>query len=46
MRTALEVQKTIGRVARPDLVLARNGVDYPMDEDELRWHLQYFDVPL
>lgn len=46
MRTALEVQKTIGRVQRADLVLARNGVDYPMDAEELRWHLQYFDVPL
>lgn len=46
MRTALEVQKTIGHVPRPDLVLARNGVDYPMDAEEMRWHLQFFDVPL
>ena len=46
MRTALEVQKTLGQVARTDLVLARNGVDYPMDAEEMRWHLKYFDVPL
>ncbi len=46
MRTALEVQKTTGHVPRPDLVLARNGVDYPMDAEEMHWHLQYFDVPL
>ncbi len=46
MRTALEVQKFIGHVPRPDLVLARNGVDYPMDAEEMRWHLQFFDVPL
>ncbi len=46
MRTALEVQKTIGHVPRQDMVLARNGVDYPMDAGEMRWHLQYFDVPL
>ncbi len=46
MRTALEVQKTTGHVPRADLVLARNGVDYPMDAEEMRWHLQYFDVPL
>jgi uncharacterized protein (DUF2336 family) len=46
MRTALEVQKTVGQVPRADLVLARNGVDYPMDVEEMRWHLQFFDVPL
>ncbi|CAN0068389.1 unnamed protein product [Phaeothamnion confervicola] len=46
MRTALEVQKTIGHVPRPDLVWARNGVDYPMDAEEMHWHLQIFDVPL
>ncbi len=46
MRTALEVQKTVGHVSRPDLVLARNGTDYPMDAEEMRWHLQYFDVAL
>lgn len=46
MRTALEIQKTTGRVPRPDLVLARNGVDFPMDVEEMRWHLQFFDVPL
>lgn len=46
MRTALEMQKEIGHVPRADLVLARNGVDFPMEESEMRWHLQYFDVPL
>lgn len=46
MRTALEVQKTVGHVPRPDLVLARNGTDYPMDAEEMRWHLQFFDVAL
>ncbi len=46
MRTALEIQKRIGHVGLSDLVLARNGVDYPMDAEEMRWHLQYFDVPL
>lgn len=46
MRTALEVQNTVGHVARADLALARNGVDYPMDEEELRWHLAFFDVQI
>ncbi|MEQ1888439.1 MAG: DUF2336 domain-containing protein [Alphaproteobacteria bacterium] len=46
MRTALEVQQSVGHVPRQDLVLARNGVDYPMNEEEMRWQLQYFDAPL
>jgi uncharacterized protein (DUF2336 family) len=46
MRTALVMQKEIGRVPRPDFLLARNGVDFPLEESEMRWHLQYFDVPL
>ncbi|CAM9506986.1 unnamed protein product [Phaeothamnion confervicola] len=46
MRTALAIQKDVGHVARGDMVMARNGVDYPMDAAEMRWHLQYFDVPL
>lgn len=45
MRTALVIQTEVGHVARNDLVMARNGVDYPMDTEEMRWHLQYFDVP-
>ncbi len=44
MRTALAVQKDIGQVPKSDTVLARNGVDYPMDEEEMRWHLQFFGV--
>lgn len=46
MRMALQMQKEIGHVPRAELVLPRNGVDFPMDESEMRWHLQYFDVPL
>ena len=46
MRTALDVQQSVGHVLRQDLVLPRNGVDYPMNEEEMRWQLQYFDAPL
>jgi len=44
MRTALAIQKDIGLVPKGDIVLARNGLDYPMDEEEMRWHLQFFGV--
>jgi hypothetical protein len=27
-----------------DLMPARDGVDFPMGENEMRWHLSYFGV--
>lgn len=44
MRTALAIQREVGQVPPSDMVLARNGVDFPMDEEEMRWHLQFFGV--
>lgn len=44
MRTALVIQREVGQVPKAEIVLARNGVDFPMDEDEMRWHLQFFGV--
>jgi len=40
MRTAFLLQKDIARVASRDLVPARNGVDFPYSEDQMRTHLQ------
>lgn len=44
MRTALAVQTYIAHVPQPNLVLPREGIAYPMTEDEMRWHLQYFGI--
>ncbi|MEQ8283511.1 MAG: DUF2336 domain-containing protein [Parvibaculum sp.] len=44
MRTALAVQTHIAHVPRDNLVLPRAGIDYPMEPDEMRWHLQYFGI--
>ena len=44
MRTALAVQTHIAHVSRDNLVLPRAGIDYPMEPDEMRWHLQYFGI--
>jgi hypothetical protein len=27
-----------------ELLPARGGTDFPLNEDEMRWHLAYFDV--
>lgn len=44
MRTALAVQTYIAHVPQPNLVLPREGIAYPMTEDEMHWHLQYFGI--
>jgi uncharacterized protein (DUF2336 family) len=44
MRIAFKLQNTIMRLKGRDLLPARGGVDFPMTEDEMRWHLGYFGV--
>ena len=44
MRTALAIQTYIAHVPRESIVLPRDGIDYPLDESEMRWHLQYFGI--
>tara|TARA_R110000824_G_scaffold118960_15_gene272329 strand:+ start:16815 stop:18089 length:1275 start_codon:yes stop_codon:yes gene_type:complete len=44
MRTALSVEIFIANVAPDARVLPRGGIDYPMDEKEMLWHLNYFGV--
>lgn len=42
MRTALTIQARIAQVPRQAMILARDGVHYPLSSDELQWHLDYF----
>lgn len=44
MRVALKLQTQVMRLSGADLVPARQGVDFPLSEDELRWHLGYFGI--
>lgn len=44
MRTALEVERHIALVEKAHLLLPRAGTDFPLDEEEMRWHLDYFDI--
>ena len=44
MRTALAIQSHIAHVPAGDLVLPREGFDYPLAESELLWHLQFLGV--
>jgi len=44
MRTAFKIQSFVLKLPARELMPARNGVDYPMGENEMRWHLSYFGV--
>lgn len=42
MRTAYELQTKFALVPTAQLLLAKHGSKYPIDEKELDWHLSYF----
>jgi uncharacterized protein (DUF2336 family) len=44
MRVAFKLQTQVMHLMGPDLLPARGGVDYPLSEDEMRWHLNFFGV--
>ena len=44
MRTALAIQIFVANVPSEARVLPRGGIDYPMEPEEMLWHLQYFGV--
>lgn len=44
MRVAFKIQTSVMRLTGRALLPARGGIDFPMSEDEMRWHLGYFGV--
>lgn len=42
MRTAVQLQLRLARVPPPKILQARNGVDYPLSEDEMHWQIEFF----
>jgi hypothetical protein len=44
MRVAFKIQTYLLRLPARELLPARDGVDFPLTEDEMRWHLGYFGV--
>lgn len=44
MRAAFKIQTLLLKLPARDLLPARGGVGFPMTEDEMRWHLNYFGV--
>jgi hypothetical protein len=44
MRTAFKIQTLLLKLHSDELLPARAGVNFPLSEDEMRWHLGYFDI--
>ena len=45
MRIAFKIQSFILKLPAHELLPARGGVHFPLTPDEMRWHLNYFDIP-
>lgn len=44
MRVAVKVQATIARLPSSKTVLAREGVHFPLSQEEMTWHLSFFGI--
>jgi uncharacterized protein (DUF2336 family) len=45
MRIAFKIQSFVMKLPGRELLPARGGVHFPLTPDEMRWHLNYFDIP-
>ncbi len=44
MRVAFQLQVQVMRLAGNLVIPARRGIDFPLSEEEMRWHLDYFGI--
>ncbi len=44
MRTSFKIQSHVMRLPAHELLPARGGVNFPLTKEEMRWHLNYFDI--
>lgn len=44
MRAAFKIQTFILKLPTRELLPARGGVNFPLTEEEMRWHLDYFGI--
>jgi hypothetical protein len=42
MRVSVKIQSTLVKLPSAKMALARDGVHFPMTQDEMEWHLGYF----
>ncbi|MBI1211769.1 MAG: DUF2336 domain-containing protein [Alphaproteobacteria bacterium] len=44
MRAAVKIQTTLAHLTTAKMILAREGVDFPMPAEEMAWHLRFFGL--
>jgi uncharacterized protein (DUF2336 family) len=45
MRVAFKIQTYIMKLPAREILPARAGVGFPLSKEEMRWHLNYFNIP-
>ncbi|MEY4706330.1 MAG: hypothetical protein RJB58_53 [Pseudomonadota bacterium] len=45
MRVAFKIQTFIMKLPARDIMPARGGVGFPLSKEEMRWHLNFFNIP-
>jgi uncharacterized protein (DUF2336 family) len=44
MRAAFKIQPFVMRLPTRDILPARGGIGFPLSKEEMRWHLNYFNI--
>lgn len=44
MRFAFRVQQELVGISHKDLIVPKDGTDYPLSEKDMRWHLEFLDI--
>ena len=44
MRVSVKIQAVLAKLPNTKMALAREGVHFPMTQDEMEWHLSYFQT--
>lgn len=44
MRVAVKIQSAVAHLPNAKMLMARDGVHFPLSQDEMAWHLNYFGV--
>lgn len=45
MRVAFKIQTFIMKLPSRDIMPARGGIGFPLSKEEMRWHLNFFNIP-
>ena len=45
MRVAFKIQTFVMKLPSRDIMPARGGIGFPLSKEEMRWHLNFFNIP-